>query len=97
MTDLMTRLEACLDGRGEVARGRFLSGEGIFLDGNLVAAVIDEDLCVRVGVERWESPELGTGVRKFYFANQPVPGWVMVDAASLATDEELTTWIEARL
>lgn len=97
MPDLMTRLEASLDGRGEIARGRFLSGEGIFLDGNLVAAVIGEDLCIRVGVERWESPELGRGVRKFYFADQPVPGWVMVDAESVATDEELSIWIGTRL
>ncbi len=97
MADLMTRIEACLDGRGEIARGRFLAGEGIFLDGNLVAAVIGEDLCIRVGVERWESPDLGDGVSKFYFANQPVPGWVMVDAGSVATEEGLWTWIEARL
>ncbi len=97
MTDLITRLETCLDGRGEMARGRFLSGEGIFLDGRLVAAVIEGDLCLRIGVERWESDEMGSGVRKFHFADQPVPGWVMVDSELVATDEALSAWIEARL
>jgi hypothetical protein len=97
MTDLINRVEALLDGRGEIARGRFLSGEGVFLDGSLVVAVIGEDLCIRVGVERWESPDLGSGVRKFYFADQPVPGWVMVDGKSLTGEEELSRWVEARL
>jgi TfoX/Sxy family transcriptional regulator of competence genes len=97
MTDLVRRIELYLDGRGEVVTNRFLSGEGVFLDDRLVAAVIGEDLCVRSGLEESEVADAEGVVRRFRFAGRPVPGWVTVDGESLLGDDELSVWIETVL
>jgi hypothetical protein len=97
MSDLLRRIETYLDGRGDVATGRFLSGRGVFLDGRLVAAVIGEDLCLRLGEDRWQELSGEDAARQFLFADQPVKGWVLVDGDRVAADDELSAWLEAAL
>ena len=95
--DLVGRIQAHLRGRGELTEGRVLDGDGYFVDGLLVVAVIDDDLCVNVGTDDWEETLAGGGVHPLLFADVPVPGWVMVDGASIAGDESLAGWIESAL
>ena len=95
--DLLGRIQAHLRGRGEVTEGRVLDGDGCFVDGLLVVAVMDEDLCFNVGRDSWEESLAGDGVRPLLFAERPVPGWVMVDGASVAGEESLVVWIESAL
>jgi hypothetical protein len=93
-TDLAQRLEGYLRGRGEVTEGRVLDGRGFFLDGRLVAAVTGEDLCLEVGREEWQRFLADEGVRPLRFADLAIPGWILVDGASLVTDDDLGRWIE---
>ena len=95
--DLIGRIEAHLRGRGELTEGRVLDGDGYFLDGLLVVAVMDDDLCVQVGRGDWEESLAVDGVRPLLFADMPVPGWVMVEGASVADKESLAGWIESAL
>jgi hypothetical protein len=95
--DLIGRIQTHLRGRGELTEGRVLDGDGYFVDGLLVVAVIDDDLCVNVGRDDWEKTLAGDGVHPLLFADVPVPGWVMVDGASIAGDESLAGWIESAL
>jgi len=74
-----------------------LDGAGYFVDGLLVVAVIDDDLCVNVGRDEWEETLAADGVRPLLFADLPVPGWVMVEGASVAGEESLVGWIESAL
>ena len=97
MTDLSQRIEAYLQGMGEVTEGRVLSGDGYFLDGRLVATVMDEDLCLRVGSDDWDSLISTAGVRPLLFADRPVPGWVIVEGTSIDADDALARWIELAL
>ncbi len=97
MTDLARRIELYLDGRGEITEGRVLSGSGYFLDGRLVAAVIEGDLCLRVGNDGWQGVLATAGVRPLLFADRPVPGWVIVEGASVDADDALARWIESAL
>jgi hypothetical protein len=97
MTDLARRIEAYLQGRGEIAEGRVLSGDGYFLDGRLVVAVMDEDLCLHVGSEQWSRVLSRPGVRPLLFAERPVRGWVIVEGDSVAGDEALAGWIDQAL
>lgn len=96
-TGLAHRIETYLQGRGEVTEGRVLDGDGYFLDGHLVAAVMGDDLCLQVGREDWQSTLSDAGVRPLLFADLPVPGWVMVDGTSIATEDSLARWIESAL
>jgi hypothetical protein len=95
--DLIGRIQAHLSGRGELTEGRVLDGDGYFLDGHLVVAVMGDDLCVHVGREEWDDTLAGDGVRPLLFADLPVPGWVMVDGASVVGEESLAGWIESAL
>jgi hypothetical protein len=95
--DLAGRIQAHLRGRGELSEGRVLDGDGYFVDGHLVVALMDDDLCVNVGRDEWEQSLAGDGVRPLLFADMPVPGWVMVDGASVAGEESLAGWIESAL
>jgi TfoX/Sxy family transcriptional regulator of competence genes len=96
-TVLAQRIETYLEGKGEITERRVLSGQGLFLDGHLVAAVMNEDLCVQVGLESWETTLTGVGIRPLLFAERPVPGWVMIEGTSVGTDDALARWIDSVL
>jgi hypothetical protein len=96
-THLIERIETHLAGRGEVTEGRVLDGDGYFLDGSLVVAVMGSDLCIEIGREEWDVTLRTEGVRPLLFADQPVPGWVLVDGGALASDENVARWIETSL
>jgi hypothetical protein len=96
-TDLARKIESYLRGRGDVTEGRVLSGDGFFLDGRLVAAVIDEDLCLPVARDHWENTMSGEGVRPLLVADRPIPGWVLVDSSVVAVEEKFAGWIEGAI
>jgi len=80
-----------------MTEGRVLDGDGYFLDGHLVVAVMGDDICVQVGREDWLVTLDGDGVRPLLFADRPVPGWVMVDGATVSGDDALAAWIESAI
>jgi hypothetical protein len=96
-TDLIERIESQLAPLGDVTEGRVLDGDGYFLDGHLVVTVIGSDLCIEVGTEEWDTTLTSDGVSPLLFADRPVPGWVMVDGDTLASDESVSQWIETSL
>lgn len=94
---LIDGISTQLQGRGELTEGRVLDGDGYFLDGRLVVAVVGDDLCLHVGRDHWQATLAGDGVRPLLFADLPVPGWVIVDGASVDAEETLARWIESAL
>ena len=80
-----------------MTEGRVLDGDGYFLDGHLVVAVMGDDICLQVGRDDWQATLDGDGVRPLLFADRPVPGWVMVEGASVTGDETLAAWIESAI
>ena len=80
-----------------MTEGRVLDGDGYFLDGHLVVAVIGDDICLQVDRDDWPAALDGDGVRPLLFADRPVPGWVMVDGASVSGDDALAAWIESAI
>ena len=94
---LIDGISAHLRGLGELTEGRVLDGDGYFLDGRLIVAVVGEDLCLHVGRDDWQATLAADGVRPLLFADLPVPGWVIVEGASVAADDTLAHWIESAL
>ena len=94
MTGLPDLIKSYLGGHGELTERRVLSGDGFFVDGRLMAAVIEEDLCVHVGGDRWDSALAMPGVSPLTVAGRAVPGWVLVDEASVPDEQTLAAWIE---
>ena len=94
---LIDGISTQLLGRGELTESRVLDGDGYFLDGRLVVAVVGEDLCLHVGRDHWQAALAGDGVRPLLFADLPVPGWVIVEGTSVDAEETLARWIESAL
>ena len=66
---LIERIEVELAGLGQLTRGNVLSGDGYFLDGRLVVAVMGVDLCLEVGRPDWEATVASAGVSPLLFAD----------------------------
>ena len=94
---LVAQIGSQLAGRGDLTEGKVLDGDGFFLDGRLVVAVMGSDLCIEIGRDDWDTSLTADGVRPLLFAERPVPGWVMVDGGSLSSNESMSRWIETSL
>ena len=97
MSDLKRRVEDVLEGRGELTAARFLSGEGLFIDGRMVVAVMGEDLCLPVDPGNWRETLSRPGVGPLLFAGVSVPGWVVVEGTALDGDSALSGWLDYAL
>lgn len=97
MSDLEARIRVILTARGEVTARRVLSGMGYFLDGSMAAAIIDDCLCITVGIDDWEMLQSEPGVRSLHFADRSVPGWLLVEPDSIEDDRDLISWIDRGL
>ena len=55
--------------------------------------VMGEDLIVRVGAERAEELLAEPGARAFDFTGRPMKGWLYVEPAAIAEEEDLERWV----
>ena len=84
--------------RGEFFRERnvtekkMFGGVGWLLNGTICVGVWKRWLVARLGDESGEALRDGN-VRAFDITGKPMRGWVMVEPAGVATDEELRDWI----
>jgi TfoX/Sxy family transcriptional regulator of competence genes len=90
---LAERVRFCLRGERGLAEKRLFGGIGFLLRGNLLAAVWQTSLIVRLGPEQaaaaLEQPHVG----EFDVTGRPMRGWVMVDPDGLESDRQLAAWL----
>jgi len=67
---------------------------GFLLHGSMACGVIEEDLIVRVGPERYQEALDETGVREFDLTGRPMTGWAAVVPAGNRSEEELWKWVK---
>jgi TfoX N-terminal domain len=85
--------------RAALARKRGLEEKKLFgcvaflLRGNVALGVWKDSLIVRLGPEQGEEALLEPHVRPFDITVRPMRGWVVVEAAGVAGDEELKGWV----
>jgi TfoX/Sxy family transcriptional regulator of competence genes len=96
---LAARVRAALPRDGVVREVRMFGGLSFMLDERMVVAVRDDSLLVRVdparSAELLSIPGANPAVMG---ADRPMgPGWITVSADALATDQQLTDWIEVAL
>ena len=73
---------------------KMFGGIGYMLHGNMACGVNGEDLIVRVGPEEYENALVEPRTRPFDMTGRPMKGWVVVDAAGYAADEDLRAWVQ---
>ena len=76
---------------------KMFGGIAFMVSGNMTVGVNQDDLIVRVGLERFEAALRKPGVDLFKPTGKPMTGWITVVPDAQRTDEDLKYWIEMAL
>jgi TfoX/Sxy family transcriptional regulator of competence genes len=90
---LAERIRSELDGIPVIEKKMF-GGVGFLLNGNLACGVNKDDVIVRVDPEKHNALLKKSHVRSFDMTGRPMKGWLLVDAAGVKTDKQLSAWVK---
>ncbi|RIQ26291.1 TfoX/Sxy family protein [Jiangella rhizosphaerae] len=90
---LATRIRDIVADRLDVAEKRMFGGIAFLVNGNMACGVHHDDLMVRLPADEHEAALGEPGARPFDMTGRPMKGWLVVDAAALAEDDDLRRWV----
>jgi hypothetical protein len=64
------------------------------LNGNMACGILDDNLIVRVGPEKYEDSLKLSHTRKFDITGKAMKGWVMVSYEGHESDNDLFEWVQ---
>ena len=91
------RVRRLLSGRDDVAEKKMVGGLSFLVNGNMCCGVTGTALMVRVGASGREQALGEPHVRPMEFAGRALSGFVCVDPAGFAADDELARWVQRGL
>ena len=89
------RVRASLKDTNAVTELRMFGGWGITIHGNMAVGVMNNDLIVRVGPDRYEDALARPGARPFDFTGRSMTGWVYVDGSAVTNARALNRWVRS--
>ena len=90
---LAERIRSELNGMPFVEKKMF-GGVGLLLNGNLACGVNKDNLIVRVDPEKHNALLKKSHVKPFDLTGKPMKGWLIVEAAGVKTDKQLSAWVK---
>ncbi|SEF10866.1 TfoX/Sxy family protein [Jiangella alba] len=90
---LAARIRDIVAERLDVTEKRMFGGLAFLVNGNLACGVHHDDLMVRLPADEHEAALGEPGAKPFDFTGRPMKGWLVVDAAALAEDDDLNRWV----
>ena len=91
--ELAARIRAVLAGRDGLTERKMFGGVGWMIGGNMACGTMGDDLLVRVAPDEGDSALEEPGVRRMEMGKRTMRGFIVVDAAHVAEDDELARWI----
>jgi TfoX/Sxy family transcriptional regulator of competence genes len=91
---LAERLREALAGRGAVSEKKMFGGLAFMLAGNMCVGIIGDELIVRPGPEGGDRALDEPHTRPMDFTGRPMTGWIIVGTGAIATEPELTGWVD---
>jgi hypothetical protein len=91
---LADRVRALLEGKSGFNEKNMFGGVCFLLRGNMACGVLNDDLIVRVGPEKYEEALQMRFTRPFDITGRPMKGWVMVSAEGHKKKHDLAAWVE---
>lgn len=91
---LADRVRKALARRQGVAEEKMMGGLCFMLRGNMCCGVVNDDLVVRVGPERYDVALAEPHARPMDFTGRPLRGFVFVGPGGYRTDRGLKDWIQ---
>lgn len=90
---LAERIRAIIGDQPGLREQKMFGGIGFMLYGHMAAGIIGSDLMVRVGPEAYDDALAQPHARLMDITGRPMRGFVIVDAAGIATRGKLRTWL----
>ena len=91
---LAERIRGLLAIRDDVVERKMFGGLAFMVAGRMPCGVIHDDLMVRVGPDGHDDALAQPHTRTMDFTGRPMRGMVYVAPAGIATDDELSRWVE---
>jgi hypothetical protein len=91
---LATRLRDLVDAELGLAEKKMFGGLAMLLHGNMAVGVHGEALIVRTDPAQQEALLAEPGARVFDLTGRPMKGWLLVDPAGHAEDDDLRRWAD---
>lgn len=94
---LANRVRAALAGQELLEEQKMFGGLAFMLHGNMCFGIIKDDLMVRVGPDQYDAALAQPYARELDFTGRPMRGMVLVTSPGLASDNDLTAWVQRGL
>lgn len=92
--DLADRIRTAIQDRDGVTEKRMFGGLAFLVDGNMAVGASQGGLLLRVDPSETDSLVGEDGVTRSEMRGRAMNGWVRVDPSAIASDEELTRWVQ---
>ncbi len=90
---LAGRMRKLLVRRKGVAEKRMFGGLAFMLKGKMFCGVLQDDLVLRVGPEKYEAALARPHTRPMDFTGRPIKGFVFVGRGGVRTEKSLSNWL----
>jgi TfoX/Sxy family transcriptional regulator of competence genes len=90
---LAERIRSELEGIPFIEKKMF-GGVGLLLNGNMACGVNKDNLIVRVDPEKHTALLKKPHAKPFDLTGKPMKGWLIVEAAGVKTDKQLSAWVK---
>jgi hypothetical protein len=90
---LAQRVRELLEDHPGFDEKKMFGGVCFLLHGNMACGIINDDIIVRVGAEKYEELLQLPYARQFDITGRAMKGWVMVSHDGHESDENLSEWI----
>ena len=91
---LTERVRHALKRQRGMTEKRMFGGDAFLLNGNLLVAIWNDSLIVRLGVDQASAALQQPHVGPMDLTGRPMKGWVIVRPSGLKDDADLQTWIK---
>jgi hypothetical protein len=91
---LAERVRTLLESKPGYNEKNMFGGVCFLLRGNMACGVLNDDLIVRVGPEKYKEALQMRHTRQFDITGRPMKGWVMVSAEGHKKKKDLVDWVE---
>lgn len=91
---LADRVRGYLQHRNGYSERQMFGGLAMMLNGNMCCGVVGEELMARVGPARYSACLRIPYARQMDFTGKPLRGMVYIAQAGIATDQQLSAWLE---
>jgi len=91
---LAERIRGSLGRRRGLVEKKMFGGVAFLLNGNMCVGIHKSDLIVRLAPEETDKALAQRHTRRFDLTGRPMKGWILVEAAGLKSDTQLSKWVE---